>query len=124
MTRRACLWIAARSGAADVMTHGGLIPGNVLVSDGRLAGILDAGGLGLARVPGLRSGDLRLVTGPGIGMGRSRASAARTADRWVSSDPRLSRCRVAARARRAFVAWPVSGALCLLTELARGVYLF
>ena len=28
------------------MTHGDLIPGNVLVSNGRLAGILDAGGLG------------------------------------------------------------------------------
>lgn len=32
----------------DVMTHGDLIPGNVLVSDGRLAGILDVGGLGPA----------------------------------------------------------------------------
>ena len=29
----------------DAMTHGDLIPGNVLVSAGRLAGILDAGGL-------------------------------------------------------------------------------
>ena len=28
------------------MTHGDLIPGNVLVSHGRLAGILDVGGLG------------------------------------------------------------------------------
>ena len=37
-----------RSGAADVMTHGDLIPGNVLVSHGRLAGILDVGGLGPA----------------------------------------------------------------------------
>ena len=37
-----------RSGATDVMTHGDLIPGNVLVSDGRLAGILDVGGLGPA----------------------------------------------------------------------------
>jgi aminoglycoside phosphotransferase (APT) family kinase protein len=36
------------SEAADVMTHGDLIPGNVLVSDGRLAGILDVGGLGPA----------------------------------------------------------------------------
>jgi len=34
--------------AADVMTHGDLIPGNVLVSGGRLVGILDAGGLGPA----------------------------------------------------------------------------
>ena len=30
----------------DVMTHGDLIPGNVLVSEGRLTGILDVGGLG------------------------------------------------------------------------------
>jgi aminoglycoside phosphotransferase (APT) family kinase protein len=34
-----------RSAAGDVMTHGDLIPGNVLVSDGRLAGVLDVGGL-------------------------------------------------------------------------------
>ena len=34
--------------SSDVMTHGDLIPGNVLVSDGRLAGILDVGGLGPA----------------------------------------------------------------------------
>jgi aminoglycoside phosphotransferase (APT) family kinase protein len=34
--------------APDLMTHGDLIPGNVLVSDGRLTGILDVGGLGPA----------------------------------------------------------------------------
>ncbi|MDP9868164.1 MULTISPECIES: aminoglycoside phosphotransferase family protein [Streptosporangium] len=34
--------------AADVMTHSDLIPGNVLVSAGRLAGILDVGGFGPA----------------------------------------------------------------------------
>nr|WP_055505426.1 aminoglycoside phosphotransferase family protein [Nonomuraea pusilla] len=34
--------------ASDVMTHGDLIPGNVLVSAGRLAGILDVGGFGPA----------------------------------------------------------------------------
>ncbi len=34
--------------APDVMTHGDLTPGNVLVSEGRLVGILDAGGLGPA----------------------------------------------------------------------------
>ena len=34
--------------AEDLMTHGDLIPGNVLVSGGRLAGVLDAGGLGAA----------------------------------------------------------------------------
>ncbi len=34
--------------APDVMTHGDLIPGNVLVRDGRLAGVLDVGGLGAA----------------------------------------------------------------------------
>lgn len=33
---------------ADRMTHGDLIPGNVLVAGGRLAGVLDAGGLGAA----------------------------------------------------------------------------
>lgn len=32
----------------DVMNHGDLIPGNVLVTDGRLAGVLDVGGLGPA----------------------------------------------------------------------------
>jgi aminoglycoside phosphotransferase (APT) family kinase protein len=32
----------------DVMTHGDLTPGNVLVSNGRLTGILDVGGLGPA----------------------------------------------------------------------------
>ncbi|MBD3145918.1 aminoglycoside phosphotransferase family protein [Microbispora bryophytorum] len=45
------MWARFRSlprEAADVMTHGDLIPGNVLVSDGRLAGILDAGGFGPA----------------------------------------------------------------------------
>ncbi len=44
-------WAVMRSlprGSADVMTHGDLIPGNLLVSDGRLAGILDVGGLGPA----------------------------------------------------------------------------
>lgn len=33
---------------ADRMTHGDLIPGNVLVADGRLAGVLDVGGLAAA----------------------------------------------------------------------------
>jgi aminoglycoside phosphotransferase (APT) family kinase protein len=37
-----------RSAAGDVMNHGDLIPGNVVVSNGRLAGILDVGGLGPA----------------------------------------------------------------------------
>jgi aminoglycoside phosphotransferase (APT) family kinase protein len=32
----------------DVMTHGDLVPGNVLVADGRLVGIIDVGGLGPA----------------------------------------------------------------------------
>ena len=31
--------------APDVMTHGDLVPGNVLVSAGRLAGVLDCGGV-------------------------------------------------------------------------------
>lgn len=34
-----------RGDAPDVMTHGDLVPGNVLVADGRLAGVLDVGGL-------------------------------------------------------------------------------
>lgn len=34
--------------APDVMTHGDLIPGNVLVSNGRLAGVIDVGGMGPA----------------------------------------------------------------------------
>jgi aminoglycoside phosphotransferase (APT) family kinase protein len=45
------MWAAMRTlprVAADVMSHGDLIPGNVLVSGGRLAGILDVGGLGPA----------------------------------------------------------------------------
>jgi aminoglycoside phosphotransferase (APT) family kinase protein len=46
------MWTAMRKlprgAAGDVMTHGDLIPGNVLVSNGHLAGILDVGGLGAA----------------------------------------------------------------------------
>jgi aminoglycoside phosphotransferase (APT) family kinase protein len=46
------MWTAMRKlprgAAGDVMTHGDLIPGNVLVSNGRLVGILDVGGLGPA----------------------------------------------------------------------------
>ncbi|WP_062345474.1 aminoglycoside phosphotransferase family protein [Herbidospora yilanensis] len=34
--------------SADVMTHGDLLPGNVLVAGGRLTGILDVGGFGAA----------------------------------------------------------------------------
>jgi aminoglycoside phosphotransferase (APT) family kinase protein len=37
-----------RGAVRDTMTHGDLIPGNVLVSNARLAGILDVGGLGPA----------------------------------------------------------------------------
>jgi aminoglycoside phosphotransferase (APT) family kinase protein len=43
------MWAAMRDlprgEAADVMTHGDLVPGNVLVVTGRLAGVLDVGGL-------------------------------------------------------------------------------
>ncbi|GAA5199321.1 aminoglycoside phosphotransferase family protein [Rugosimonospora acidiphila] len=45
------LWAVMRDlprRAADVMAHGDLIPGNVLVSGGRLAGVLDVGDLGPA----------------------------------------------------------------------------
>lgn len=37
-----------RNGSGDVMTHGDLIPGNVLVASGRLTGVIDVGGLGPA----------------------------------------------------------------------------
>jgi aminoglycoside phosphotransferase (APT) family kinase protein len=37
-----------RGSPEDVMTHGDLIPGNVLVARGRLAGVLDVGGFGPA----------------------------------------------------------------------------
>ncbi|RKR91942.1 aminoglycoside phosphotransferase (APT) family kinase protein [Micromonospora pisi] len=39
---------APRPTQEDVMTHGDLIPGNVLVTQGRLAGVIDVGGLGPA----------------------------------------------------------------------------
>jgi aminoglycoside phosphotransferase (APT) family kinase protein len=46
------MWAALRTTPRtvpdDVMTHGDLVPGNVLVSHGRLAGVLDVGGLGPA----------------------------------------------------------------------------
>ncbi|WP_460464249.1 aminoglycoside phosphotransferase family protein [Arthrobacter pigmenti] len=46
------LWAGFRElpppASVDVMNHGDLIPGNVLVANGRLAGILDVGGLGPA----------------------------------------------------------------------------
>ena len=45
------LWAAFRElprEGGDVMTHGDLIPGNVLVDAGRLAGVIDVGGLGAA----------------------------------------------------------------------------
>ena len=45
------MWAAMRElprTAPDVMTHGDLIPGNLLVADGQLVGVLDVGGLGPA----------------------------------------------------------------------------
>ncbi len=46
------IWRALRDlpsqGAGDVMTHGDLMPGNVLVAHGRLVGVIDVGGLGPA----------------------------------------------------------------------------
>jgi aminoglycoside phosphotransferase (APT) family kinase protein len=51
VARARCLWRELRDlprAGADVMTHGDLIPGNVLVAHGRLAGIIDVGGLGPA----------------------------------------------------------------------------
>jgi len=44
-------WAAFRvlpRATGDMMTHGDLIPGNVLVARGRLAGVIDVGGLGPA----------------------------------------------------------------------------
>ncbi|RKN44854.1 aminoglycoside phosphotransferase family protein [Streptomyces hoynatensis] len=49
--RLRALWDRLRRlprGGADAMTHGDLIPGNVLVAGGRLAGVLDGGGFGPA----------------------------------------------------------------------------
>ncbi|HEX3492469.1 MAG TPA: aminoglycoside phosphotransferase family protein [Streptosporangiaceae bacterium] len=50
--RLRAMWAALRTlppgPGGDVMTHGDLIPGNVLVAAGRLAGVLDVGGLGPA----------------------------------------------------------------------------
>lgn len=49
--RLAALWGYFRElprSSSDVMTHGDLIPGNVLVAEGRLAGVLDCGGFGPA----------------------------------------------------------------------------
>ena len=37
-----------RTNQRDVMSHGDLVPGNVLVADQRLAGVIDVGGLGPA----------------------------------------------------------------------------
>ena len=46
------MWAVLRelppAGGGDVMTHGDLIPGNVLVDGGRLVGVIDVGGLGPA----------------------------------------------------------------------------
>ncbi|HEY5202768.1 MAG TPA: aminoglycoside phosphotransferase family protein [Acidothermaceae bacterium] len=45
------MWEAMRQlprRSADVMTHGDLIPGNLLVADGQLVGIIDVGSLGPA----------------------------------------------------------------------------
>jgi aminoglycoside phosphotransferase (APT) family kinase protein len=46
------MWLALRDlprgPAGDVMNHGDLIPGNVLVAGGRLTGVIDVGGLGPA----------------------------------------------------------------------------
>jgi len=45
------IWLSLRDlprESSDVMTHGDLTPGNVLVRDGRLVGVLDVGGFGAA----------------------------------------------------------------------------
>ncbi|HXY44119.1 MAG TPA: aminoglycoside phosphotransferase family protein, partial [Acidimicrobiales bacterium] len=51
VSRLAVMWRYFRDlprTSPDVMTHGDLIPANVLVADGRLAGVLDCGGFGPA----------------------------------------------------------------------------
>ncbi len=39
------LRVLPRGASADVMNHGDLVPGNVLVSNGRMVGVIDVGGL-------------------------------------------------------------------------------
>jgi aminoglycoside phosphotransferase (APT) family kinase protein len=49
--RLSLMWAAFRKlprSAPDVMSHGDLTPGNVLVADGRLAGVIDVGSFGAA----------------------------------------------------------------------------
>lgn len=54
-----------RSPGPDLMAHGDLVPGNLLVSAGRLAGVLDVGGLGPAdRALDLAGGWHLLEAGP------------------------------------------------------------
>ncbi|MEN3267293.1 aminoglycoside phosphotransferase family protein [Pseudonocardia sp.] len=51
VSRLRTIWSVLRDlprATADVMTHGDLIPGNVLVTDSRLTGVIDVGGLGPA----------------------------------------------------------------------------
>ena len=51
MDRVRSLWRRLRTlprSAPDVMTHGDLVPGNLVVERGRLVGVLDVGGLGPA----------------------------------------------------------------------------
>ncbi len=50
-TSLAALWAGLRDlppAGPDVMSHGDLVPGNVVVTDGRLGGLLDTGGFGPA----------------------------------------------------------------------------
>jgi aminoglycoside phosphotransferase (APT) family kinase protein len=44
----ASLRLLPRGNRPDTMCHGDLMPGNILVADGRLAGVIDVGGLGPA----------------------------------------------------------------------------
>ncbi|WP_438829059.1 phosphotransferase [Streptomyces hintoniae] len=86
------LWSALRElprgTADDVTTHGDLIPGNLLVADGRLTGVLDVGGAG----PADPSLDLVGAWSPGPPTPPSTSSARGT-------------CWRPGRARRSATAW-------------------
>ena len=76
------------SAAGEVMAHGDLIPGNVLVCDGRLAGVIDVGG------PGPADPALDLV-----GAWHLLEAGPRTATQHLFEADRLRRCVVVTNAK-------------------------